>query len=663
MSPGYGFSVPITGAENASLHALGIPPGGVWLKYIGSVTNLLSGASPSSLAFSIDAGASSAPSQQITVAGPPNVTVSVNALSVGFSTLSVPSHITFDGNGTATFNVSLLSSVSKLGAGFYGSTVFINAPIQNTGSGAGNLDLTISHVSVSVLLKVRGPDTVLFSASSKGTNVSQVVEGTSIHIYGQVSNAADSANPPTGSIMLKGAEFDPGNPTPTTKQFAQLPLQLDTFGTRFSYAGTDIVLPPGKYEMGARYPGDVFHLPAASPVIDFTVIPWLNVSPQSYQLTLTQGKPGAGPQPILVNNNANITAAVACGGELTGCWLQSSVGSAASQQKVSLAYTALAAQLLPGAYSATVTIRDGVHTSVVVQVALTVTGTMTVTPSQLNFLVAAGQEAGPQAASGVVATTPVPLSLLATSAGWLNFKGGEVVVSTHGLPKPGTYAEWLDLQETQKGEGAPISNNVVRVPVTVQIVPLSTVSTSPSETISVDGLDYVSPAQFAWIPGSTHIVSVPQTIPGADGGLIFTHWSDLMATPARQIVAPGTLQDVRSWNAIYLPDLPHFTAGPVVLDASNPNGVVFNLNLSNSGPGAAFGVSLTSVQLIGQTGSGTVQLGPIPPGRVSFLFPGQTGGFPLTAVWPASVTGITVRVNYSCNGGAVTGFVTSTIIR
>lgn len=548
---GYGFSTPITGVENTTLHSLGIPPGGVWLKYIGSAANLLSGASPASLAFAVDAGSSSAPSQQITVNGPPNVTVSVNALSQGVTTLSVPSSITFDGNGSATFNVSLLSSVSKLGAGFYGSTVFINAPIQNTGSSAGNLDLTISHVSVSVMLKVRGPDTVTFLVSRKGISVSEVLEGTPIHIYGQVSNALDSVNPPTGTITLKGVEFEPGNPNPTTKQFAQLPLQLDGIQTGFSYAGTDIVLPPGKYQMGARYPGDVFHLPAASPVIDFTVTPWFNVSPQSYQLTFPQGRPGVAPQPILVNNNANITAAVTCAGQLTGCWLQSSVESAGSQQKAALAYTSFAAQLSPGTYNATVTIRDGVHTSVVVQVALVVTGRMVLTPSNLTFVAAAGLQGEAQEVTGAVQNTSVALTARASSVDWLKFQNDQVMVTSYGLPSPGTYVEWIDFQETQNGAGSVISTNVVRLPVTVQVVPLSTVSTSPSETVTVDGVDYLSPAQFAWVPGSTHSLNVSQIIPGADGGLVFTQWFDLVTTPTRQVTAPANLGDMRSWKAIY----------------------------------------------------------------------------------------------------------------
>lgn len=252
----------------------------------------------------------------------------------------------------------------------------------------------------------------------------------------------------------------------------------------------------------------------------------------------------------------------------------------------------------------------------------------------------------------------MPLAISASSAGWLTFTNGKVQIGTHGLPAPGIYSEWIDLQEGRKPS---LSLNVVRLPITVRVVPLSSVSPSPSEIISVDEMDYLSPTQFAWVPGSTHTLSVRQTIPGANGGLIFTHWSDMVATLTRQIIAPVRTTDVRSWNAIYVPDLPHFTATARTLDASNPTAAVFEINLSNSGPRPRF-PSLAHLSLPrGTKRPGFVHLAAIPPGNISFVSPGQTGGFPLTANWPASVTRITVKVNYTCNGGAVTGSLTATI--
>ena len=67
-------------------------------------------------------------------------------------------------------------------------------------------------------------------------------------------------------------------------------------------------------------------------------------------------------------------------------------------------------------------------------------------------------------------------------------------------------------------------------------------------------------------------------------------------------------------------------------------------------------------QMTGQVGSGSVQLAPIPPRRISFVSPGETGDFALTAAWPASVRASTVLVTYTCNNG-VTGSLSATINR
>jgi hypothetical protein len=79
-----------------------------------------------------------------------------------------------------------------------------------------------------------------------------------------------------------------------------------------------------------------------------------------------------------------------------------------------------------------------------------------------------------------------------SSVGGLTFKNEQVGVDTHALLGPGKHSEWLNFQEPPQGQVQPLSNNVVRSPVAVEVVPLSTVSTSPSA-------DRQSGSQ-SWIP-------------------------------------------------------------------------------------------------------------------------------------------------------------------
>ena len=157
--------------------------------------------------------------------------------------------------------------------------------------------------------------------------------------------------------------------------------------------------------------------------------------------------------------------------------------------------------------------------------------------------------ASSQAVEGLVGKDNVPLRFAGASTRWITFNGGEVQIDTRGLPAVGVYQEWAEFIE---GRTPPLSSNKLQLPIKVEVVPVSTISTSPNEPVTVDGLTYLSPQSFAWLPGSLHTLSVPACIATASGHLLFSQWSDSEKAASRNVSAPGKAVQLRDAG---LPDV------------------------------------------------------------------------------------------------------------
>jgi uncharacterized protein (TIGR03437 family) len=422
VSPGSGTA---SGSPNVSVNAAGLAPG----TYAGTITVAATGAtsqvvnvtlvvaqvtvSTTSLNFAYQIGSGVPAAQTVTIGGTPGLNITaVPGTTSGGSWLSA----TPTAPGTIPGSVSISVNTGVLTANTYNGTVTISAP------GAASQVVSVTLVVSNMPTISASPSLLTFNYTLGGT-----APGAQMVTVGGSSGLAISASAatnPSGGSWLSATPVSPA----TTPGSVSVSVNITSL-TANTYTGTVTISAPG----------------ATSQTVNVTLVVSSTVtatpSPLSFNYTLGNTTQPAAQQ-LTIGGTATSFTATAATVPSGGSWLSvTPSGTIPGSASVSVNTTGLAANT----YNGTITISaPGAVSSVVVNVSLVVSPTVTATPSSLSFTYALGsttQPAAQQITIGGTATSFTATAATTPSGGsWLSVTpsgsapgSASVSVNTSGL--------------------------------------------------------------------------------------------------------------------------------------------------------------------------------------------------------------------------------------
>ena len=430
------------------------------------------GVSPTSLSFGpYTVGTVPAAQQNITLSGTGNYTTT----QTGCSWLSVsPSFGTAPGTVIATLNGSI---VAGLAANTYSCTITITP-------GSTSTPITVS-ASLTILPTPQvtvNPTAITFNVQSGGTN----------NVATQTLNIATAPSQQLNYFLTTNASDNWITFTPTTGA-TDATSGAATATVGYATAG----LTPGNTYNGTL----ILSTPGGTPTqtlipvkLNYSVNPFLNVSPSSLNFTAQFGLSNPADQTVTVSStDGSQTATYAISKSGSADWLVvPNSGNTAAPFTVSVLSTGLA----PGTYNATITVTPSAAGSSALQIPVVLTVTnqpSTVTNvSAMSFPYQIGQSQPPAAqnllissSTGAVLNYSVIPSLTDCGTGWLllNNSAGTITGSTASASPiavsvatnnlvAGTCHASITIAATNAATGAAVSNVAVAVTVVVSANPL-----------------------------------------------------------------------------------------------------------------------------------------------------------------------------------------------
>ena len=561
--------------------------GGVWLNYISTFGNLLSLATKE-VSFSVEYPNGTDVPQAVNITGPPFASVPTPAIvALGASDVFInnPGGLSFDSNGRAIINVSLRSNAATNKApGLYANRIIYNFVSPNSTPGDSNNSL-ISQAILNVTLFVKARNQFSLGVNGCSGTVCNFQELQPVLLSMLMVRPKPGTFPITGFAEIREQQTSAdGAPFVKTLSptFALTPGP-NVGGYLTGTATSGLTLPPGSHQVAAFFLGGQFDEAVDSNAVTIKVAPFLNPQPTAITQRLNpRSTIPATAGAITINNPANlpISVSVNCGTRVSSCWLQ---GTGAGN-KITLTYAPSVANLVPGVYNAQIEISDGLHARPVVTFALSVVGTLTLTPQQVNITTTPNQPA-PVVFTAQVDGADVPLSM-APNAAWLSLQGTQVIANPSGLTV-GSFTGQVFVS-------SPLAEHEEKLTVTMQVVPGATVgSNRQGVPFKVDGTTYSSTQTFGWIPGTTHTISVSALANTPGGNFLFNAWSDNGAA-THSVTAGNTAQ---SYVASFDPAYPVTAAvspvgsGSVILNPPPTEGAYYRSGASvmvSASPGTGY---------------------------------------------------------------------------
>jgi uncharacterized protein (TIGR03437 family) len=458
VSPASGTA---SGSPNVSVNAATLAPG----TYTGTITVAATGAtsqvvnvtlvvaqvtvSSTSLEFAYQLGSGVPAAQTVTIGGTPGLSITaVPATTSGGSWLSA----TPSAPGTIPGSVSISVSTTGLTANTYNGTVTISAP--GAASQVVNVTLVVSNMpTISA-----SPSSLTFNYTLGGT--APVAQMVTVGGSSGLAITASAATNPSGGSWLSATPVSPA----TTPGSVSVSVNITSL-TANTYTGTVTISAPG----------------ATSQTVNVTLVVSSTVtatpSPLSFNYTLgSTTQPAA--QQITIGGTATSFTATAATVPSGGSWLSvTPSGTIPGSASVSVNTTGLTANT----YNGTITISaPGAVSSVVVNVSLVVSPTVTATPSSLSFTYALGSTTQPAAQPITIGGTAT--SFTATAA--TTPSGGTWLSVTPSGSAPGSASVSVNTSglaaNTYNGTITIAAPGAVSQTVKVTLVVTSTVTAAPS---------------------------------------------------------------------------------------------------------------------------------------------------------------------------------------
>jgi uncharacterized protein (TIGR03437 family) len=419
-----------------------------------SVTQVSSAftASPSSLSFAYQTGGSPPGSQNLTVGASPAASI---AFTASASTTSGGNWLAVNpGSGTTSGIVTISVNPAGLNPGAYSGSIAISG-------GATNSPLSVPVTLTVTAVLSANPTSLAFSYQTGGS----APASQSLHISA------------SGSVTLNvNAAASGGNWLSVSPAIASTPsdLTISVNPTGLS-AGTY----NGSITVSSLNASNNLSVPVT---LSVSSQPLLSVTPTTLTFPYQLGSPTPSPQILSISGtgSSSLSYTVVAAG---GGWL--SAGPAGGNTPGSVTVSVNPSGLSSNTYNGTITITaaGAENSPVVVQVVLQVAAqtTITVSPSQLQFLY---QVSGTAPASQPISVTSVPVgvAITATASGgnWLSVGPSSAVapaaigvsVNPAGL-SPGTYSGTVSIS----GSGA--ANNPQTVAVTFLVSAPSSLTATP----------------------------------------------------------------------------------------------------------------------------------------------------------------------------------------
>ncbi len=499
------FARPVNGAQNAALAQVANGQL-VWVNYKAQPVPGFA-AQPNLITATMEFGSTPPPAQQILVGGPVNGTVGVTAIpGVGnLNWLSLSNYaLSLGQTGSATLNVGFSGAASSLAPGIYSAKLGF---VETGGANAPQLTTTTATVRLAVhstpTISLACPTAALEGQSTHcvatlqapGTNPAAFIEPVTLYSVDTTGNTASTA---LGSVAVD----------PTLHQ------------ATFSFSA-----PIGNLTLIAKYPGDAVYNPVSSSAAQVHVMPFLIAAPSSETISFPAGQISqvSGLSQIVFNSTTSAIPQSSC--STSPCWLSGVTLADAANPKLEyfrLFLTPAAAALAPGTYNAQVTIRDFIHADDVVPITLHVTTSLTAQNQTLLGGTARVSGVIPVGVANGASNIPITAS---SDAPWLTVAVGGSAPTNIGIVADPT--------------GLPFGVNVAHVTIssplapsifaTVQftVAPMTTVTTNPPGLgITVDGVNYTSPATFLLDPRISHKIGTVQSATANQTTWAFQSWSD-----------------------------------------------------------------------------------------------------------------------------------------
>lgn len=543
--PDFGFYAPGTARENELLKLVaaavdplkGVPvgQGGVWLNYVSTAGNLLS-LPTKEVTFAVDYPDGADAPQSLTIDGPPNERLGPPAVvAQGNSDIFVqsPGEVLLDSQGHGTFTIALRpNAAANKAPGVYANRItyyYFRKDLPPAGDQADSNNSVLNQAIITVNLFVKAKNQFTFSVTGCSGSVCNFQEAQPIQASMVMTRPRAGALPIAGETFVRspGATADG---VPFSRNIAG-PFLLtpgpNVNGFQQGFRTVSFALPPGSHQVASSFAGGPYDEAVISNTLTINVAPILNPQPTSITQRLRpRVSIPATAATVTINNPANrtISLQVDCGTRVSACWLSGS----GTGNLVTLRYTTAVATLEPANYIANVTISDGQNAPVVVPFMLTVAGTLTVTPQPIHVIASRNPEPVPYIATVDGFAVPVTVQ---TQAPWLSQQDSLVIASPGGLPV-GTFTGSIRVSST-------FADSSVTVPVNLQVVPQVTVGADKEGVpFTVDGATYTSSQTFAWVPGTTHTLSVPLFAQSGNGNFLFNSWSN--GGSLSQVVTAGS---------------------------------------------------------------------------------------------------------------------------
>lgn len=428
---------------------------------------------------------------------------------------------------------------------------------QNPGSYTSNANIEITSQSGTILAQTSVPFTITVLAGTTTTITSlnnPLDEGAPANFQINVtSNEASST--PVGTVQLFELVYDPTTQTNTSQNLMQPTLWVPGRAL-----GAVVPLPPGSYQIGARFTSTApFQASSESAPLTQVVTSYINPSPSSLTFTMNAGGALPAPQSFsgkafgqsgpTITSNASWVAPFSLSGN--GAVFTSTIQPTPAAQSLS-----------PGQYTGQITASDGFHAAQNVAVTLNVRGTLQLSNNSVSFLTSGADYA---TIIGLLQGSAFPLQV-SGGGGWASLQvapgpnpGANVLLlalNPQGLT-PGVYSAIFTVSSV-------LATNRPTIAVTMTVVPQVTIGASqPGITAMVDSVSYTLPQTFTWQPGSHHTISTTAVqyqpflcapLPGNscpnELKYAFTGWDSGPAL-TQSIVAPSRALDKSSWQALF----------------------------------------------------------------------------------------------------------------
>lgn len=506
--------------------------------------------------------------------------------------LKPPSAVyTMPPEGFLDFSVGLSSDANQLNPGTHTSLITLRSM---HGGPPGTPQFSEAQFNVS--LTVKGPTTTVL------TGASPVQHSDPVKLHATI-------NPQSGNFTNAKTTF--------TRTSAPNPVQSSVSAPNVHGAvSVDLgVLPPGQHRFVASFQGGDYLLPSESGEITVVVLPRIAPSPSALTFTMYYGAATPPAQRVTLSGfSSGLTGVSGCN------WLTLTPEPSAFL----VTPNAGAASLLPGAYPCPLTFSDslsGAGSSTTVPVTLNVRATITASPAVIDVLTSTQVESRLVNLGTLPAGVNIPFTVTSSHA-WLAPVPGHVAT-------PGTTA--ISVVPTGMPVGRHEATAQVQSPfadpvdirVAMTVVGPTIINSAPSGLqLFVDGAPYTTPAQFTWLPNSSHTIT-SNTLQGAgDTRYRFLRWrhggpqtQNIIAAAQGATYVAEYGEEFRLQTSVAPPNGGSITANPGSADGFYTNGA--NVQLT-AAPAAGFHFLGWSGALSGTALNGNVSM--LGPRNVSASF-------------------------------------------